>query len=119
MVANAGICLVKPLIDSMCPKQYLRAIKDESEISNEATCEDLDRMMSVNSRGIFLSYKYAAMQMIKQGKGGRIIGTKCLSIIQTKPTKPIYCTQEPLPFQGRPEWQTWHPIAHRNLPSED
>lgn len=30
--------------------------------------------MSVNVRGVMLSYKYAALQMIKQGRGGRIIG---------------------------------------------
>ena len=30
--------------------------------------------MSVNGRGAFLCYKYAAQQMIKQGRGGRIIG---------------------------------------------
>ena len=30
--------------------------------------------MAVNIRGPFLCYKYAAQQMIKQGRGGRIIG---------------------------------------------
>lgn len=30
--------------------------------------------MSINARGVFLCYKYAGMQMIKQGTGGRIIG---------------------------------------------
>lgn len=59
MVANAAICVVKSLIDT--------------------TCEDLDRTMSINLKGVFLSYKYAAIQMIKQGKGGRIIGACSLS----------------------------------------
>lgn len=36
--------------------------------------EEWDRIMSVNVRGVMLSYKYAALQMIKQGRGGRIIG---------------------------------------------
>jgi len=30
--------------------------------------------MAVNTRGTFLCYKYAAAQMITQGRGGRIIG---------------------------------------------
>ena len=31
-------------------------------------------MMAVNARSTFLCYKYAAKQMIVQGRGGRIIG---------------------------------------------
>ena len=31
-------------------------------------------MMAINGRGTFLCYKYAAEQMIKQGRGGRIVG---------------------------------------------
>lgn len=38
--------------------------------------EEWDRLFSVNARGTFLCYKYAAIQMIKQGRGGRIIGTR-------------------------------------------
>jgi len=30
--------------------------------------------MSVNARGVYLCYKYAAEAMIAQGRGGRIIG---------------------------------------------
>jgi NAD(P)-dependent dehydrogenase (short-subunit alcohol dehydrogenase family) len=33
-----------------------------------------DRIFSVNVRGTFLCYKYAAKQMIAQGRGGRIMG---------------------------------------------
>lgn len=54
MVANAGIGMVKSILDT--------------------SLEDLDRTFNVNMRGVFLSYKYAAAQMIKQGRGGRIIG---------------------------------------------
>lgn len=39
-----------------------------------ATAEDLDRILGVNVRGTFLCYKYAAIQMMAQGRGGRIIG---------------------------------------------
>ncbi|KAF8901437.1 hypothetical protein CPB85DRAFT_1227824 [Mucidula mucida] len=36
--------------------------------------EDWDGTFSVNCRGTFLCYRHAAAQMIKQGRGGRIIG---------------------------------------------
>lgn len=35
--------------------------------------EDWDRIIKTNLRSVFLGSKYAAIQMIKQGKGGRII----------------------------------------------
>ena len=62
-VANAGIAQVKPLL--------------------EVTLQDWDRMMAVNLRGVFLSYKAAARQMIKQGHGGKIIGAA--SIVAYRP----------------------------------
>lgn len=33
-----------------------------------------DHVFSINVRGAMLCYKHAAIQMIKQGRGGRIIG---------------------------------------------
>jgi len=54
MVANAGICFIKSL--------------------SQTTVQDWDKIFAVNARGVFLCYKYAVEQMIKQGKGGRIIG---------------------------------------------
>jgi NAD(P)-dependent dehydrogenase (short-subunit alcohol dehydrogenase family) len=39
----------------------------------KATAEDLDRVAGVNLRGTFLRYKYTGLQMIAQGRGGRII----------------------------------------------
>ncbi|KAF9253993.1 NAD(P)-binding protein [Marasmius fiardii PR-910] len=59
MIANAGIC--------------------PSGIMTEMTAEQWDKTFSVNSRGTFLCYKYAAIQMIKQGRGGRIIGASSLA----------------------------------------
>lgn len=38
--------------------------------------------MAINGRAAFLSYKYAAIQMIAQGKGGRIIGAGSVSSIK-------------------------------------
>lgn len=36
-------------------------------------------MFAVNAKGTFLCYKYAGLQMIGQGWGGRIIGASSLS----------------------------------------
>ena len=41
-----------------------------------ATAESFDRLMAVNARSPMLCYKYAAKQMIAQGRGGRIIGAE-------------------------------------------
>jgi meso-butanediol dehydrogenase / (S,S)-butanediol dehydrogenase / diacetyl reductase len=59
MVANAGIAQVKPLL--------------------EVTPEDFDGLMSINLRGVFLSYQAAARQMIRQGGGGKIIGAASIA----------------------------------------
>ncbi|KAJ3824299.1 short chain oxidoreductase [Lentinula raphanica] len=54
MVANAGICPCGPL--------------------NDMSVEEWERAFTVNVIGTFLCYKYASLQMIAQGKGGRLIG---------------------------------------------
>ena len=54
MIANAGTIQRLPLVDM--------------------TVEDWDRVMTVNTRSVMLAYKHAARQMIKQGRGGRIVG---------------------------------------------
>jgi meso-butanediol dehydrogenase/(S,S)-butanediol dehydrogenase/diacetyl reductase len=54
MVANAGIVKPNRLFDQ--------------------TMEEWDQVMAVNARGVFLCYREAGRQMIKQGKGGKIIG---------------------------------------------
>ena len=47
--------------------------------STSATVEDFQRVLDVNVIGTFLCYKYAAQQMIKQGRGGRIIGASSIA----------------------------------------
>ena len=44
-----------------------------------ATVSDWDAIYAVNIRGTFLCYKYAAQYMVRQGKGGRIIGACSVS----------------------------------------
>ncbi|OJA16702.1 hypothetical protein AZE42_11174 [Rhizopogon vesiculosus] len=54
MVANAGIAAVTDILTE--------------------SVENWERTMTVNVTSTFLCYKYSAMQMVKQGRGGRIIG---------------------------------------------
>jgi NAD(P)-dependent dehydrogenase (short-subunit alcohol dehydrogenase family) len=35
--------------------------------------------MQINVRGVFLCYQYAAAQMVKQGRGGRILGASSVA----------------------------------------
>ncbi|KAJ7224616.1 hypothetical protein GGX14DRAFT_426306 [Mycena pura] len=70
MVANAGIvCVVK---------------------LTELSAEQWDQVLNVNARGTFLCYKYAGIQMIKQGRGGRIIGASSLAGKQGQPSSGAY-----------------------------
>jgi NAD(P)-dependent dehydrogenase (short-subunit alcohol dehydrogenase family) len=42
------------------------------EISTTGTSKDFDSLYAVNVRGTFLCYKYAGLQMVSQGRGGRL-----------------------------------------------
>jgi 2-dehydro-3-deoxy-D-gluconate 5-dehydrogenase len=53
LVNNAGIYPMAPL--------------------SELTSETFDKVIAINLRGVFLTCKYISEQMIKQGKGGKII----------------------------------------------
>ncbi|KAG8707231.1 hypothetical protein FRC09_001955, partial [Ceratobasidium sp. 395] len=46
--------------------------------------ESFDRVMSINCKGVLFCYRAAAVQMIKQGRGGRIIGACSLLGITAK-----------------------------------
>jgi len=59
MVANAGIYKEGSVLD--------------------CTTEDFDSLFAVNVRGTFFCYKYAGLQMVSQGRGGRIIGASSLT----------------------------------------
>ncbi|KAJ7819879.1 hypothetical protein B0H13DRAFT_1661157 [Mycena leptocephala] len=49
-----------------------------------------DRVININAWGSFLCYKYAGIQMIKQGRGGRIIGASSMAGKQAIPTQGPY-----------------------------
>ncbi|KAK7444067.1 hypothetical protein VKT23_015465 [Stygiomarasmius scandens] len=71
MVANAGVNTATSLV--------------------ETPTEEWDRTFAINARGTFLCYKYAAIQMISQGRGGRIIGACSVSGKQGRELGTTYC----------------------------
>ncbi|KAI0682209.1 acetoin reductase family protein [Earliella scabrosa] len=70
MIANAGISI--------------------NHVLHEFSTEEVDRLLSVNVKGTFFCYKYAAMQLIKQGNGGRIIGAGSIASKKGLPQNAIY-----------------------------
>ncbi|KAG2067711.1 NAD(P)-binding protein [Suillus decipiens] len=58
------------------------------------TVEDWERTFSVNARGVFLCYKHAAVQMISQGRGGRIIGASSVAGKIGFPSAAAYCASK-------------------------
>ncbi|TGG95453.1 SDR family oxidoreductase [Natronospirillum operosum] len=63
MVANAGVVTASPLL--------------------ELSVDEWDQVMAVNARGTLLCYQAAARQMIRQGKGGKIIGAASVAAHQS------------------------------------
>ncbi|MBS3101107.1 glucose 1-dehydrogenase [Candidatus Woesearchaeota archaeon] len=58
------------------------------------TEKDWDRQMDVNLKGIFLCSKYAVQQMLKQGKGGRIINIGSIAGLVGFPGISAYCASK-------------------------
>ncbi|KAF7369236.1 hypothetical protein MVEN_00251300 [Mycena venus] len=74
MIANAGVAKWNTLIDT--------------------TAADWDTVIRVNARGTFLCYKYAALQMIRQGGGGRIVGAASICAKKGVPSLGAYCASK-------------------------
>ncbi|EUC55590.1 3-ketoacyl-(acyl-carrier) reductase [Rhizoctonia solani AG-3 Rhs1AP] len=62
VIANAGICTVNSLMDT--------------------TLSEWNLNMNVNALGVLYCYRSAARQMIKQGRGGRLIGASSVCAIK-------------------------------------
>ncbi len=58
------------------------------------TEKDWDRQMDVNLKGVFLCTKYAVQQMLKQGKGGRIINVSSIAGLVGFPGISAYCASK-------------------------
>ncbi|KAI0684456.1 NAD-binding protein [Cytidiella melzeri] len=70
MIANAGIMSSKSVI--------------------EISVEEWNNVLAINATGVMLCYKHAAIQMIKQGRGGRIIGACSVAGKQGFPNAAAY-----------------------------
>lgn len=71
MVANAGIVHLSPIIESNYISSYAKVLNTYNFLVD---VDKWDHSFNVNIRGVMLCYKHAARQMIKQGRGGRMIG---------------------------------------------
>ncbi|MBI2657211.1 3-oxoacyl-ACP reductase FabG [Candidatus Woesearchaeota archaeon] len=56
--------------------------------------KDWDRQMDVNLKGVFMCTKYAVRQMLKQGKGGRIINISSIAGLVGFPGISAYCASK-------------------------
>ncbi|KDQ23432.1 hypothetical protein PLEOSDRAFT_171232 [Pleurotus ostreatus PC15] len=74
MVANAGVAL--------------------NGFISDTSVEDWDALYAVNVRGTFLCYKHAADAMIKQGRGGRIVGACSIAGKKGFPDSPAYSSSK-------------------------
>lgn len=48
---------------------------------SQMTLEDFDKVLSINLKGVFLTTKYCSEQMIKAGKGGKIINVTSIDAL--------------------------------------
>jgi 3-oxoacyl-[acyl-carrier protein] reductase len=58
------------------------------------TEKDWNRQMDVNLKGVFLCTKYAVQQMLKQGKGGRVINISSIAGLVGFPGISAYCASK-------------------------
>ncbi|KDN36157.1 hypothetical protein RSAG8_11038, partial [Rhizoctonia solani AG-8 WAC10335] len=58
------------------------------------TDENFDRVMNINCKGVLYCYRAAAVQMIKQGKGGRIIGASSVWGLRAEAYNVAYSTSK-------------------------
>ena len=74
MVANAGIIAIKSVFESKAFVHFL-LFQVTERLSLLATLELFETIQAVNTRGVFLCLKHTAIQMVKQGRGGRLMGS--------------------------------------------
>ncbi|KAK2464702.1 hypothetical protein APHAL10511_003278 [Amanita phalloides] len=72
MVANAGVFFGGPFLES--------------------TVENFDTIFAVNVRGTYLCFRYAAEQMIKQGRGGRLLAASSVAGLVSEAFVAFYCS---------------------------
>ncbi|PIL34775.1 hypothetical protein GSI_02562 [Ganoderma sinense ZZ0214-1] len=71
MIANAGVAMAGVL--------------------HETPTAEVDRLLDINVKGVFFSYKHAALQLVKQGTGGRIVGAASIASKRGYAKHALYC----------------------------
>jgi 3-oxoacyl-[acyl-carrier protein] reductase len=74
LISCAGILIEKPLL--------------------ETTLEDFDRLIAVNLRGLFLAGREALRQMVRQGRGGRVINIASELAYLGRENCSLYCASK-------------------------
>jgi 2-dehydro-3-deoxy-D-gluconate 5-dehydrogenase len=75
MVCNAGLNVRKPTL--------------------EITEEDWDAVLDVNLRGVFFSAQAAALQMVRQGRGGKIVNiASIMGLVGSPRSSAAYCASK-------------------------
>ncbi|EJD06820.1 NAD-binding protein [Fomitiporia mediterranea MF3/22] len=74
MVANAGIARLCSFL--------------------QTSVDTYDSVLGINARGVFMCFKYAALQMIKQGRGGRLIAASSIMGKQGSQNLTAYCASK-------------------------
>jgi 3-oxoacyl-[acyl-carrier protein] reductase len=74
LVSSAGILIEKPLL--------------------ETTLDDFDRLIAVNLRGLFLTGREALRQMVRQGRGGRVINIASELAYVGRENCSLYCASK-------------------------
>ena len=93
MIANAGVAINRVLHESKCVLAHLPGALELSTtvpVGLPAPTEEVDRLLDINVKGVFFSYKYAAIQLIKQGTGGRIVGAASIASKKGPPPTGFY-----------------------------
>jgi NAD(P)-dependent dehydrogenase (short-subunit alcohol dehydrogenase family) len=92
MVSNVGIFKALPIDASTsyssCPSPF--ALLTNHPVDQETW----DKIFSVNVRGMLFCYKYAARQMIAQGRAGRLIGGCSVAGLTGAPLCSAYCASK-------------------------
>jgi NAD(P)-dependent dehydrogenase (short-subunit alcohol dehydrogenase family) len=60
----------------------------------KVSLERWEKVISTNLGGVFLCYKHAAKQMLKQGRGGRIVGASSAVGKQGAAGSSAYCASK-------------------------
>lgn len=65
----------------------------------DITAEEWDRVMRVNSTGVFYGCKHAIRQFQRQGTGGSIVNLGSISAVVGLPEQAVYCASKGAVFQ--------------------